>query len=879
MSESSSSTAAFPPTAGAVAPAAQEPLGRHLMTRGEPPLVGRESALAELERCWGEAHLVTVSAPSGVGKTRLLREWTRGLDARLLWTKADREVAPSSFQMFSGPIAVLETELAARPDLASLLVHELGVELPLMQALSGRRERTAGLQRGLLVMLGLILAVVGRDRPTVLVLDDCQWADPLTLAFLEYWADCGESLLVAALFRGDEVDEDHPLRRLRCKSLSLLPLTDPQALQLLLTREPEASPALLESVVRQAQGNPFVLLNLIRAGGRGDDDRARYESLSPPTRASLAMASVLGYRFQAADLLGCLGEPPQLQEAVGEGLVEVEEGGFRFCHDRVRDAVIASLHADQLAELHLRAARYLSSAAASPFQVAFHFQAAGAAREGFEPSVQAAHLAIADHDSATAIFYLRAALAGSEGQPAPVREELITQLGDGNRLLGGYAEALECFTRAFALAGTDLARARLMLRIGDVHFKRGELELARSSVERGLSLLGERLPGLVLPDFLWQGLVQVARTYLRFPRKARQPRAGDLLRVDLYNRLAYIRWFLDGPLPSISAHLRELNLAELYPPSRTLARAQATHAIAMSAFPLWPRALRFGARALQTARALGDAWGEGQAAHFQGAALLGASRLVEARDLLQMAVSKLRRTGDRWEENGARYHLALAHYRLGDLEEAADMARRTHLIGVEIDDRLAAGDNLFTWAKASGGQIPRPCLEQEKAHTVPDIQRASELLGAEALLEIRQGRFDVARDLLRQAIAIYRRRRAQSKYSAPLPCWLTTALRKGAQAQSDEKTRRAWLAESRRSSNQALRLARMYRNNLPHALREQALIYRLEGRPQDAARALEHSLAVSRELGMAAEQAAARRLAQLWGSSEGEVCQRHDWML
>lgn len=300
----------------------------------------------------------------------------------------------------------------------------------------------------------------------------------------------------------------------------------------------------------------------------------------------------------------------------------------------------------------------------------------------------------------------------------------------------------------------------------------------------------------------------------------------------------------------------------------------------MSAFPLWSRALRFGATAMETARALGDPWGEGQAAHFHGAALLGASRLSEARGLLQLAVAKLQRTGDRWEENGARYHLALAHYRLGELDEAVEMARSTHEVGVAIEDRLAAGDNLFTWAKASGGQICRERLEREKRYTVPDIQRASELLGAEALLELREGRCKLASDLLRQAMAVYRQRRAQSKYSAPLPCWLTTALRKMAESETDTSGRRVWLTQARQASGKALRVARLYRNNLPHALREQALLHRLEARAEAAMAALEGSLAVARELGMAGEQEAANRLRHLWqGGESAPEDARHDWML
>lgn len=856
---------------------------------GEPLFLGREPALRFLTEAWHEKHLLTVEGPAGGGKTRLLHEWLRGHTGRVLWAKAEREVAPSPFQMFAAPIATLEDELSRRPDLASLLVHELGVELPLLPSLSRRGQNSSGLQRGLLVMFGLMLTVVGRDRPTVLVLDDCQWADPLTLSFLEYWAENGDTVLVIATFRGEEVGPDHPLRALRCRTLNLPPLTTEQAHQLLLSREPRASMTLRECAVRQAEGNPFSLLSLLRTGqSGGDSELARYHALPPAEQEALATASVLGREFELSHLEGLLEGPALLVEALAEGLLERDRQRYRFPHDRIRDAVLASMHADEVSARHLKAARYLAgSAEESPFDVAFHYQAAGAAREGFPHARAAAGLAQERHDMATVAFYLAAALAGAKGQSAPVRRSLLGELGDALRMTGRYEEALDCFSRAYPLCATDLERARLKLSIGDVEFKRGELQLARDSVVQGLSLLKRPPARWIFAELLWQGAIQTLHTYA--PRGwlgRREPHddSTDLLCVDFFNRLAYIRWFLDGPVPSISAHLRELNLAERYRPTRSLARAHATHAIAMGAFPMWERSLRFGASALRMASELNDDWGMGQAGHFYGAALLGASRFSQAREQLEMAVRRLQQTGDRWEENGARYHLALTYLHQGALDRATELARETHRVGVAIDDRLAAGDNLFTWARACGGQIPRADLEREKAYANPDIQRAGELLGAEALLELRQGRPSLAAELLVKAIGVYQSRRAQSMYSAPLPVWLVTALRASA-LDLTGSSREVALKKARRALSTALKLAKSYRGNRPHALREEALLLAADGRPVQACEKLAASLRAAEELGMTGERETNRRVASLWGWEArlglalGEATSdRHDWL-
>jgi tetratricopeptide (TPR) repeat protein len=253
--------------------------------------------------------------------------------------------------------------------------------------------------------------------------------------------------------------------------------------------------------------------------------------------------------------------------------------------------------------------------------------------------------------------------------------------------------------------------------------------------------------------------------------------------------------------------------------------------------------------------------------------------LALSRQQLEAAIKKLQQTGDRWEENGARYHLALVYYHLGRLAQAAELARETQAIGVALDDRLAAGDNLFTWARASGGVLPWRALELEKKHANPDIQRACELLGAEAIMVMREGRYQLAQELLGQGIALYKARRAQSMYSAALPCWLLTALRLGAQSQSGAE-RRCSLERANKVLKPALRLAKSYRNNLPHTLREQALLLALMGKQQAAESALAQSLQVASELGMGGELGIGQRVTAHWNSGDSPVASdEHDWML
>ena len=81
----------------------------------------------------------------------------------------------------------------------------------------------------------------------------------------------------------------------------------------------------------------------------------------------------------------------------------------------------------------------------------------------------------------------------------------------------------------------------------------------------------------------------------------------EFLAIRLYSRLAYVYWFCAGKVPCAWAHLREMNLAERYPPSLELAQAYSEHAPVMTMAPWYSRGLRYAQRSLAIRRELGDA--------------------------------------------------------------------------------------------------------------------------------------------------------------------------------------------------------------------------------------------------------------------------------
>src|SRR5207244_990864 len=114
--------------------------------------------------------------------------------------------------------------------------------------------------------------------------------------------------------------------------------------------------------------------------------------------------------------------------------------------------------------------------------------------------------------------------------------------------------------------------------------------------------------------------VQVLHTWaprLFLARRAPQDAGSDLLVARLHSRLTYAYWCVRGNVPTLWTHLRELNLAERYPPTRELAQAYSEHGPAMSLVPaLFGRGLTYVEKSLAIRKALGDVWGQGQSLNF-----------------------------------------------------------------------------------------------------------------------------------------------------------------------------------------------------------------------------------------------------------------------
>ncbi|MEA2827503.1 MAG: hypothetical protein QOG43_1942 [Actinomycetota bacterium] len=749
------------------------------------------------------------------------------------------------------------------------------------------------------------------DAPALVLLDDCQWADGPTLRLLADWQEgvsgsregASTRVLVVAAFRTEEVPADHLLRALHPVAAISLPRLEAGSVRSL--AESMAGPLpedALRTVSALSEGSPFmaaaVLRGLVESGalvhtaGRWvvDEERMadvqtsrqaaifltrRLELLAPATVELLSVGAVLGKEFDlhlATEL--CRQDPAEaaagLAEASRRRIVWVDEaaGRARLLHDKLREALLARLDPAHRRRLHLRAAERIEATAPDRvFELAYHFDAAGDGPRALPYAIEAASRARAQHSLDVAAAHYRMALAacadtGHEGTRAAVAEGL----GDVLTLQGAYEEATAHLEVAMALAGTDFTRAILGGKLGDVAFRRGDQRLAREHLERAVRQLDRRLPrrspALVLA-LLVEVVVQVAHTLLPRLFVGRRPREGadrEFLAIRLYSRLAYVYWFSAGKVPCAWVHLREMNLAERYPPSPELAQAYSEHAPVMTMAPWFGRGIAYARRSLAIRRDLGDLWGQGQSLNFYGVVLYAASRYRESIEQCREAIRLLDQTGDRWEANTAGWHVAFALYRLGELSEARAVAEDVYTAASAIGDDTAAGVSLSAWSRATDGQVPAALVRARLEERNDDAHTAAEVHVAEGVRLLGHGHCERAVAVLEEAAAIVRRAGLRQEYVAPVLPWLATAQRSQAEAMSPYRAnrRRALLRQAARTARRGWRVARFYKNNAPHALRERGLVESLQGHDGRARRLLRRSLAAAEVQGARYEAALSR---------------------
>jgi two-component system sensor kinase len=738
--------------------------------------------------------------------------------------------------------------------------------------------------------------------------------DPPLLLFVGAYRE--EDADTSPFLRAFRTAHQQALHPFALRDLPVQPLEPGDARQLgmmLLGSSDTRAAAWAERIARESGGSPFFareLARFLQTGGRsgiladvGLEGmlRTRLDELPDDARRLLETIAVAGRPTSESELLRAAeleaDAPAVLAQLRAGHLIRVtrveDERLVETYHDRIREAAVAGLAAPALREVHARLAQVIRAslgpaaadwqkllelepgqghpAAADDvdqsdwqrvFDLAYHLDAAGRPDQAMGYALAAAEQARRQHSLEIAEQQYEIARRGCEGAERLTRYRILEGLGDVLMLRGRYEPAQEMFQDAQALIVQDASarRAQIAGRLGELAFKRGDMQAARQSIEAALRLMGRFVPRrnvTFVALAVWETGVQLLHTLWPrwfIGRRAAAPTPDERVLIRLYSRLAYVYWFLAGKAPCLWTHLRNLNLSETYPPTTELAQAWAEHGPVMTLVPFYGRAIKYAERSLAVREQLGDTWGRDKSLHYAGIVLYAASRFDDCIDRCREAISLLDRTGDFWEMNMARYQLAASLYRQGRLREAREEALRMYHSGVQLGDVQASGLSVDILSKASCGKIPAGITQAELARmNGDDAQTASQVLQAEGVRLLAARRFAEAAETLERAYQVARRAGITNTYVVPCLPWLATALRQAADqnAAGDPAQRHALLRRARRAARSGVRRARKFQNDLPHALRELALLS-AGGR---ARKLLRDSLEVARQQGARYEYA------------------------
>ncbi|WDT77235.1 MAG: AAA family ATPase [Candidatus Manganitrophus sp.] len=896
-------------------------------TLAAPAFIGRDEELSilerELERAKeGEGRLVFLEGESGIGKSRLLKEFERRALRQGAWVLQGQGVdqaAQRPFQLLDGIVQGLLAAARWEPEAAETIRRRLGAEMDavsvalpdLKEAFGTQAQISLGLEehgeiRNLRALTSLLDSLGSETRPAVILLDDGQWADELTLKLLDRWSrrtdsegKAGRHILLILSFRSEEVSADHSLRRLSASvRLRLSPFDLADVARMAESMAGPLPQRATEVVAQLSEGNSFmaaaVLQGLVEcgalvnepAGWRIEPDRMaevqasrraaifltrRLERLTPEALRLLSVGAVLGKEFDlafAGSLAGLTSQ--EASSVVDEGRnrhilwVDMAEARCHFVHDKIREALLGRMPQEERKRLHLQAAQQIESVDPGRiFELAYHFDAAGQSDKALPYALAAAEKARAQHALEIAERQYRIAGRGAEQADKMTRKRMAEGLGDVLMLRGRYSEAEQAFLTARSIANQKFDQSQIEGKLGELAFKCGDMKAASDAIERGLRLIGRIVPKnnlTLLAHLIWDASLQVLHTCFPGLFLARRKLEGgktDFLAVRLYSRLAYSYWFQRGTIPSFWAHLRELNLIECYPPTSELGQAYANHGVGMTLIPYFQRGICYAEKGLLIRQSLGDIWGMGQSLHFFGLTLYAATKFKDAIGRSNQALELLYRTGDQWEINNARVHIAYNRYRLGALQDVVRLSQKIYYEATEIGDLQAAGLSLDTWSKASWGKIPgditRKALEQCKE----DAQTFQIVLQAEGVRLLREGRIGEASKVFEEAERVVKRTGLRNEYAVPIPLFLSMALRLAMDRTHSisYNDRKMLLLRAKQAARRGLRLARSFKSNLPHALREMGLLSAMQGRMGRARKYFDESLMVAKELDMRFESA------------------------
>ncbi len=515
---------------------------------GGAPFVGREAELAQIlgayERCSDDDNPLVVScvgAP-GIGKSRLRRE----VLARIAATPRAPRLVVVRCESFGqgyalGLAAELLRALVGLSKGATAVAAATAIDLRLGGTVRSAEDRARDLLARLVAdeafddgardalwpaMTDVLLKLVA-EGALALVVEDAQWADPESVAWVDHLLGRaqGRPLFVLMLARPSLFKDsprlfagrDHvridlrPVSRRATRAIARAVLGE------------RATDETVERISAQAAGSPLFAEELARLSAIGRDAakaptieaaiQASLDALDPPLRDAALRLSTFGLSGWEGGLVA-LGVPDagEVLRLLAAHEIVVEQADSRFAghrehafkHALVREVAYSSLDADGKKMLHGIAARWLEGMNEDSATVARHFELGGASEQAGAHWERAARRALAADALGDAVAMGERALAFAVDGESSFARALV--LDEAYARLDARSPERETSVRALAESAYDEASrvraegaharyddsrgagAQIFERLADVRRRAAELDLVDEEARSGAAL-------------------------------------------------------------------------------------------------------------------------------------------------------------------------------------------------------------------------------------------------------------------------------------------------------------------------------------------------------------------------------------------------------
>jgi serine/threonine protein kinase/tetratricopeptide (TPR) repeat protein len=551
-----------------------------------PRFVGRADVLETLaarreQAAAGSGAFFLLGGESGVGKTRVAMELTRFEPAgrmRVVTSEASALSAQSAAAVGAAPLQMLRpllravadqcleggpamTEQLLGPRRAVLALYEpLLAQVPASDPLTPPVPLDVDAsRRRLFRSLSEVLAAFAQEQPVLWVIDDLGWADELSIDFLRSLTLSyleSTALFILCTYRTEEITTsvaelarsphvtDLRLPRLPHDAVAMM-IADMLAL-------PEKREGFVEFITRQAEGNPFFVVEHVRTAvtervlyrdqnqtwqlepghGASQDYESlplpkslreaidqRLRKLTPVAQQVSLAAAVLGRDLDLEVLREVVHLPEETAARAVDELLrrqileQLEERRVRFVHDKLREVAYSQAPHERISELHARAAETLEALwkdrpDANRFWaiLGHHFSVGKRPERAVQCLKRAADHARATYANGDAIRLYREAIhnvnesvvsesvfaiADASGSRPTAISELLESLADVLALAGRWSDAASAYQDALRHPSASTERvARLHRKLGKTLESRQEHQAALRCYAAAREVLG-----------------------------------------------------------------------------------------------------------------------------------------------------------------------------------------------------------------------------------------------------------------------------------------------------------------------------------------------------------------------------------------------------